>query len=126
MSKDNAGGDATQRSAPGSAPTIPGKEAKEKKPKEKKEPTVRRSKFEVLYPGRSTIKVLVDKNPKKEGSKSRTRFDGYTGAKTVADALKNGVWYQDIAYDIGRRFIEITVIADPVPAAPAAPAAPAK
>ena len=79
-----------------------------KVPKEKKAPVVRRSKFEDLYPEAARVTLLVDKNPKKEGSKSHVRFEGYTGAKTVGDALAAGVTYQDIAYDVGRQFISVS------------------
>lgn len=104
------------------APAIPGKEAPTKEakapkaPKEKKEPTVRRSKFDVLYPGRSKITVLVDKNPKKEGSKAHERFKLYGKNTTVAEFIKAGGTYQDIAYNIGREFIGIEKVADPVAA----------
>jgi hypothetical protein len=108
------------------APTIPGGNAPEKAPKEKKakkEPTVRRSKFDMLYPGRSKITVLVDKNPKKEGSKAHERFKLYGKNTTVAEFIKKGGTYQDIAYNIGREFIGIEKVADPVvqPAAPSTP-----
>ncbi len=78
-----------------------------KKTAEKKTPTVRRSKFENIYPEDASLKVLVEKNPKKEGTKSHARFEGYQGAATVGAALANGVTYQDVAYDIGRRFIQV-------------------
>ena len=78
-----------------------------KEPKEPKEPSVKRSKFELMYPGSAAITVLVDKNPKKVGSKSYERFEGYRGAATIAEALAAGVTYQDIAYDVGRQFISV-------------------
>lgn len=68
---------------------------------------IRKSKFEGVYPEDAKIKVLVKENPKKAGSKSAARFEGYAGAKTVGDALANGVTYQDIAYDVGRQFITV-------------------
>ena len=55
----------------------------------------------------SSLKLLVNENPKKAGSKSAQRFDGYLNAITVGDALNNGVRYQDIAYDVSRKFIEV-------------------
>jgi len=67
----------------------------------------RRSKFSSLYPKDSSLKLLVNENPKKAGSKSAQRFDGYLNAITVGDALNNGVRYQDIAYDVSRKFIEV-------------------
>ena len=88
-------------------PTKPEKPAKEAK--EKKEPTVRRSKFAEIYPDEANITVLVEKNPKKEGSKSHARFEGHFNNKsgTVKEALANGVTYQDIAYEVGRAFIKV-------------------
>ncbi len=115
------------RATAAAPPAIPGstdKPGKEKKTKEKKEPTVRRSKFDLLYPGRSKITVLVDKNPKKEGSKAHERFKLYGKNTTVAEFIKVGGTYQDIAYNIGREFIGIEKVADPVVAAPAATADP--
>lgn len=67
----------------------------------------RRSKFSVLYPADATLKLLVNENPKKAGSKSADRFDGYLTASTVGQAITNGVKYQDIAYDVSRKFIEV-------------------
>ena len=89
-------------------PPSTGTTVNEKAPKQKKTPVVRRSKFEDLYPEASRVLLLVDKNPKKVGSKSHSRFEGYTNAKTVGDALAAGVTYQDVAYDIGRQFISIS------------------
>lgn len=84
----------------------PGKAAKKAKG-EAKEPTVKRSKFAAIYPEDAKLKLLVEKNPKKDGSKSAARFEGYTGADTVGAALAAGVTYADIAYDVGRQFISI-------------------
>lgn len=83
-------------------------------PKDKKEAPApekkaRRSKFEALYPEDARFKLLVKENPKKAGSKSFDRFQGYFGAKTIGAALAAGVTYADVAYDIGRRFIEVEV-----------------
>lgn len=87
-------------------PTKPEKPAKEAK--EKKEPTVRRSKFADMYPDTAAVKLNVEENPKKEGSAARERFQYYFTCKTVADYLKAGGTYQDIAYDVGRQFISVT------------------
>ena len=92
------------------ATTPPGKPAKPTKAKaEKKEPTVRRSKFAEIYPDDAKIKLNVEKNPKKEGSKSYDRFEGHfkNKAGTVKGALESGVTYQDIAYEVGRNFISV-------------------
>jgi hypothetical protein len=88
-----------------------------KAPKAPKDPNAapvekarRTSKFEALYPENAKLTVLVAENPKKEGSASRERFEGYKSAKTVGDALANGVTYQDIAYDVGRQFVQVTAV----------------
>lgn len=70
-------------------------------------PKVVRTNFSNMYPEDAKLKVLATENPKKKGSKSAARFEGYTGATTVGDALAKGVTYQDIAYDIGRGFIAV-------------------
>ena len=77
-----------------------------KAPKEAKE-KANRSSFAKLYPEDAPLKVLAEKNPKRAGSKAAKRFDGYFKAKTVGDALANGVTYADIAYDVGHQFIKI-------------------
>ncbi len=90
--------------------TAPKTKAAEKTGEEGKEETKapsNRTNFSKLYPENAPLKLLVDKNPKKAGSKSAERFEGYTGAETVGDALAKGVTYQDIAYDIGHGFIEV-------------------
>lgn len=78
-----------------------------KEVKEAKKKAVRRSNFATLYPEDSAIKLNVEENPKKEGSKARERFQHYFGSKTVADYLVAGGTYQDIAYDVGRGFVAI-------------------
>ncbi|RLC08275.1 MAG: hypothetical protein DRI24_23605 [Deltaproteobacteria bacterium] len=75
---------------------------------EKKEPTVRRSKFAEIYPEDAALKVEVKENPKKKGSASNERFEGYFKSTTVGAALANGLTYQDIAYDVGRQFITVS------------------
>ena len=85
------------------------KEGKAKKEAAPKEQRARRSKFAEMYPDASTITMLVEENPKKEGSKSRTRFDHYFNSKTVGEFIAAGGTYADIAYDIGRMHIQITV-----------------
>ena len=84
---------------------------KEKAAKAEKKDTApkapRQSKFEKLYPEDSKLELLAKENPKKKGSKAAERFEGYTGAKTVGDALAKGVTYADIAYDVGRQFVKV-------------------
>jgi len=63
------------------------------------------------------IRVLVEENPKRSGSKSRARFECYTDRITVADyesALSNRLGHsearkhqQDIQWDLARNFIRI-------------------
>ena len=89
------------------SPDAPVKEKKAKAPKEPKEPSVNRSNFAKLYPEDATVQLLVDKNPKKAGSKSAERFEAYSGSATVGDYLSKGGTYQDIAYDVGRGFVKI-------------------
>lgn len=78
-----------------------------KETKEKKEKTPRRSKFADLYPSDDKLSLLVDSNPKKEGSKAAARFEHYTGSKTVGDFLAKGGTYGDICYDVARKHIAV-------------------
>lgn len=82
-------------------------EAKGKADKGEQEP--RRSKFALLYPDESKIKLLVKDNPKKEGSKAREKFQHYFSNTTVGTFIAAGGTYSTIAYDVGRKFIEVTV-----------------
>jgi len=99
---------------PGKAPKAPiapganaaAKAAKTpKEPKAPKEPRV--SRFAALYPPTARISLLVKDNPKRGAS--RERFEGYTGAVTVADAMAKGVTYADLAWDVGHGLISVTV-----------------
>jgi len=94
---------AVDPSAP--TPIKPPKVAGEPKPA--KEKTVKRSAFQQLYPEDMKLTVLVDENPKKQGSKSRERFEHYFTSKTVGDFLAKGGTYADIAYDLGRSRIKL-------------------
>ena len=87
--------------------TPPAAAGKETPKKEKAPSSVTRTNFKELYPEDAKVTLLVKENPKKKGSKSRERFEGYTGAKTVADALLSGITYQDIVYDVGHGFIKV-------------------
>jgi len=89
------------------AATTPPVDKPEKAKKEKKEPTVRRSKFAEIYPDDAAVEVLVEKNPKKEGSKAHERFKLYKKGGTVKDFIDAGGTYQDIAYNVGRQFIKV-------------------
>ncbi len=90
---------------PEAAKTTPAKGTDNKKTEDKKPSN--RSNFSKLYPEDAKLTLVATENPKKKGSKSAARFDGYTGAATIGAALANGVTYQDIAYDVGRGFIKV-------------------
>jgi hypothetical protein len=92
--------------------TPAGAEAKEPKAKKEKAPKpegtgVPRTNFSSIWPENQPIKVLVAANPKKNGSKSRERFEHYFGSATVGDYLAKGGTYQDLAYDVGRQFVQV-------------------
>lgn len=92
----------------------------EKKEKtEKKEVTPKKSKFQLLYPDSSKIKLLVEENPKKEGSKAREKFAHYFTTTNVGDFIAAGGTYSTIAYDVGRKFIEVTDVPEAALAAKA-------
>ncbi len=55
----------------------------------------------------SIIKLLVDKNPKRFGSKSYDRFNMYKDGMKVKDFLKAGGMREDLRWDSDRGFIEI-------------------
>jgi len=73
-----------------------------KPPKEKKERVF-------AIPRDGALTVLVEKNPKREGSAAHGRFEGYftPGIVTVADALAAGVTAADLFHDIGHGFIKV-------------------
>lgn len=53
------------------------------------------------------ITMLVKENPKRVGSKSRDRFDGYKDGMTVAEALAAGITTPDLIYDTAHSFVQI-------------------
>lgn len=89
--------------------------AEAKEPKAKKEKAVPTTIGG--YSLASKITMLVDKegkpygkdnNPKKAGSKSAVRFEGYgNGGITVEEAYKAGVSAADFSYDVNKGFIKI-------------------
>lgn len=84
--------------------TPPQKGAKPEKAKgEPKAPRV--SRFKTLYPENAPVTLLVKENPKR--GKSKVRFEGYTGSRTVGEAIKKGVTYADIAWDVGHGLIKV-------------------
>lgn len=57
--------------------------------------------------GTKKITVLVDANPKREGSGAHARFSKYKTGITVSKALELGVTAADLAYDIKNKYISI-------------------
>ena len=92
---------------PNKAAKAPAKAASApKEPKAPKAPKVPKvSRFAALYPRDAAVTVLVAANPKRGAS--RARFEGYTGSKTVGEALDKGVTYADLAWDVGHGLIKV-------------------
>lgn len=57
--------------------------------------------------GTKKITVLVDANPKREGSGAHARFAKYKTGITVSKALELGVTMADLAYDTKNKYISI-------------------
>lgn len=53
------------------------------------------------------ISLLIDKNPKREGSKSHVRFAAYKDGMSVGDFVKAGGTFGDLAWDSARGYIRI-------------------
>ncbi len=62
---------------------------------------------EPKIPSTAKIKWLVKENPKRVGSASRERFDGYFGTKTVSEFLDAGGTRADLANDIGKEYMTV-------------------
>lgn len=62
---------------------------------------------EPKVPSTAKIVWLVKENPKRVGSASHARFDGYFGTKTVAAFLEAGGTRADIANDVGKGYFEV-------------------
>lgn len=77
-----------------------------KTPKEPKE-----SNFKRIYPNSAVITLNTEggKNPKRAGSKSHDRFANYKTGMTVESAIKAGVTYADLSWDVGHGFISVKV-----------------
>lgn len=58
-------------------------------------------------PETAVIHLLVTANPKREGSKSFERFNGYADGQTIAQALDAGVTTPDLVWDAKHGFISI-------------------
>lgn len=59
------------------------------------------------FNGELKISLLSDKNPKREGSKAHGRFALYKDGQTVAEFVKAGGTFGDLAWDSSRGFIAI-------------------
>jgi hypothetical protein len=59
------------------------------------------------------VRLCVNENPKMIGSACRKRFDLYRDGMTVDDAMKAGVWRQDIQWDLAHGFIRLEDPAQP-------------
>ena len=70
-------------------------------------PKTPRTNFAKMWPEDAALKPLVEENVKKAGSKAAERFQHYFSCKTVGEYLNKGGTYQDIAYDLGRQFIQV-------------------
>jgi hypothetical protein len=55
---------------------------------------------------KTKVVLLVDKNPKKEGTSSARRFGLYVSGKSIAEQLYRGVTVADIRWDKARRYID--------------------
>lgn len=53
------------------------------------------------------IKVLVDKNPRRQGSATYDRFNLYRDGMTVEEFLAAGGWNGDLRWDSARKFISV-------------------
>lgn len=53
------------------------------------------------------VHLLVERNPKRSGSKSAARFDKYREGMRVAEAYAAGIWPQDVRWDLAHQFIEL-------------------
>lgn len=60
-----------------------------------------------LIHGTHRIRLLVDSNPKREGSASRLRFDRYRDNMTVDEAYAAGIRAEDVRWDLAHGFIEL-------------------
>ena len=93
----------------GSAEKAEGKQKKEAKPKSTEPKAPRESALRKQYPDNSVIRLKTEggKNPKRPGSKSFDRFAVYKDGMTVAEAVKGGVIYADLSWDVGHGFIAV-------------------
>lgn len=59
------------------------------------------------YADASRIKLLVDKNPKREGTAAHGRFSLYVSGSTVGSFLESGGTRADLSWDVAHGFISI-------------------
>ena len=72
---------------------------------------------------RSIITLLVDKNPKREGTKGAQAFSHYVAGQTVEAFVAAGGSLADVRWDAAHKFISLELVADePKPAKEAAAA----
>src|SRR5580765_2430085 len=57
--------------------------------------------------GKAVIRLLVDHNPRRAGSKTYDRFTRYVDGMTYDDAIKSGIKRNDIVWDLERHYVEI-------------------
>lgn len=57
--------------------------------------------------GEKTIKVLIDHNPKRDGSRAHKRFAMYKDGLLVADYIKKGGAMSAIRYDLAHKYIAL-------------------
>ena len=58
-------------------------------------------------PGSTVIRLLTDKNPKREGSKSWHRFGHYRDGMRLDEARQAGITVEDLRWDLQRQYIDI-------------------
>jgi hypothetical protein len=83
----------------------PGEEP-EPKAKSKKADKTKRGR-RGAYPMESTITILAESNPKRPGSKAAQDFDRYKTGMTIEEALKAGIGWNDIKWNVDKKFIKV-------------------
>ncbi len=58
---------------------------------------------------RQIIKLLVDENPKRVGTKSHERFKLYTNGMTVYSFISAGGTRADVNWDVAHEYISLSV-----------------
>lgn len=84
------------------------KESKEKRQKRHEERQARRPNRKDV-PDDATLKILVDKNPRREGTQPHAHFEKYQDGMTVGDLLSEsigGEWVH-LQADVERGYVDI-------------------